>query len=331
MKQTYRREAVETTKAGDEWRSFKPGAITRLDTEPAVPNCAAQHFGPWLCHLPWLSDAVAAYRAGDLKPRAAVSVVEASEDGPRVLYVLDDSGIATISIVDQMQKHDSSFGGTSTVRTRRAIRLAVADDEVKGIMLRIDDAPGGTVSGTTQLADDIVDAAASKPLHAHGDDMVASAALWVASQASRFTVSRSTDVGSIGVVAVVYDTSGEAEAEGIKVHVVSTGDRKGDFAWGVPVSEGAIEELQREVDSINELFMDAIAVGRRMTGDQVKAVATGQVWLAAEAKGLGLIDEVETFDQAFANLAMVVEATRDEQAVAADRSRRAAAALALGR
>ena len=46
-----------------------------------------------------------------------------------------------------MTKGPSSFGGNSTIRTRQAIRSAVADSDVHGIMIPVD-SPGGTVAGT---------------------------------------------------------------------------------------------------------------------------------------------------------------------------------------
>src|SRR5690606_31819803 len=125
-----------------------------------------------------------------------------------------------------MTKQGSSFGGASTVRTRRAIRSAAADKSVSAIMLLID-SPGGSVSGTSDLADDVANAKKKKPVYAYIEDTCCSAAYWVASQCSAIYANPTAIVGSIGTYMVVADYSRMAENAGVKVHCISTGKYKG--------------------------------------------------------------------------------------------------------
>jgi signal peptide peptidase SppA len=277
-----------TNNAQLEMRDVTPDAAL----SPAVQKCAAQHFGPWMIETAWFERAVAAVKAGIFvahRPKAAAG--EEEDDARSVAYRVTADGIAIVSIEGQMQKGDSSFGGTSTVRLRQAVRQAVRDPAVKGIMLLVD-SPGGTVAGTDELAADVAAAAKVKPLHAHIEDLGASAGYYVAAQAAHVTATASSLVGSIGTVAVVEDYSGQAAKEGVVVHVISTGAYKGAFTPGAPISEEHLKYLQGYVTAFGDQFIAAVAAGRGVAVDRVRAWADGRIHLAADAKAMGMIDAV---------------------------------------
>ena len=101
-------------------------------------------------------------------------------------------------------------------------------------MLHVD-SPGGHVAGVQALADTIFQARKLKPLHAHIEDLGASAAYWLASQANTVTANSTAEVGSIGTMAVVHDSSGAAAKAGIKVYVVSSAPAAGIGSWQVDI------------------------------------------------------------------------------------------------
>lgn len=291
--------------------------------------CAAQHFGLWMVQQRWMSAAVSAYRAGTL-PKVVNDGVDA-EGRPKPLYSVDGDGLAVIPVAGQIMKGESSFGGTSAIRTRKAVRAAHADPDAQGLMLSID-SPGGSIAGLKALADEVfaVRQAGDKPIHAHAEDLMASAALWVGVQAGRVTASAMTEVGSIGVVAVVEDTAEMAEKMGVKVHVLSTGPHKGAFAPGTEVTDEHLAALQKRVDEMNEFFLQGIKRGRGLGIDAVRALATGEDWLAAEAQQKGLIDAVATFEDAMRALRREAKekAAERERAGASRRRRQRIAELA---
>lgn len=254
-------------------------------------DCYAQHFGLWMVQSRWLLAASSAYNAGTL------SKVDMQAGDP--LYTVDDTGIAYIAIQGHLTKGVSSYGGTSNVRTRRALRAAEQDRKVRGIFMDID-SPGGTVSGQQAFADEIraIARRGQKPIVAHAEDGMHSAALWAGVQAQRVTASPMTEIGSIGTVASVADTSGAAEQQGVKVHVVSTGPLKGAFTPGTEITDEQIDYLQKRVDEMNQFFLEAVKNGRGMPIAKVRELATGEDWMAAEAKEHGLIDAVMSRDDA---------------------------------
>lgn len=212
-------------------------------------------------------------------------------------FVLDESGIAIIEINGVMGKGDSKFIDQNTLDTRRAVRAAAEDSQVRGIFLVID-SPGGSVAGTEELARDVRQAGLKKELRVHGDDLIASAAFWVASSASKITAGRTTFVGSIGVLMAVQDLSERAANEGIAVHVISTGPMKGAGVPGSEITDEQLKMFQSDVDAIGREFFSAVREGRRMGAKRFEAVSDGRVFAAEEAHGLGLIDGVMSGDEA---------------------------------
>jgi protease-4 len=215
-------------------------------------------------------------------------------------------------------KARSKYGGYSTVDARRQLRAMAQDDRVGAILLHID-SPGGHVAGTKELADDVRAVDEAKPVHAYLEDTGASAAYWVASQARTVAANAMAMVGSLGTFTVLYDLSKAAEMEGVQVHVVSTGERKGAAAPGTPVTDEDLAEARRLVDGFDAFFRAAVREGRGMGSKEASAVWTGAAWLAVEAKGLGLVDRVEPLD------------TTVERLTAPLRARAAKARLGAGR
>ena len=60
--------------------------------------------------------------------------------------------------------------------------------------------------------------------------------------------------------------------------------------------------VKTRVDEINAFFLADVGAGRMMTPEAVEAVADGRIFIAEEARSLGLIDEVMTFEGAMEHL-----------------------------
>ncbi len=259
-------------------------------------TCAAQHFGAWAIEPKWFRDAVSAVKAGTWKPQAlADDSVLAHMDQDADAYSIVD-GVATIHLEGHLTKHRSSFGGTSTIDARRAIRRASEDSLVRSIVLVID-SPGGTVNGVSDLADDVKKYGASKPIYAFIDGQGCSAAYWVASQAKRIYANRTSAVGCIGVYTVLVDDTGAQDQAGVRYVLVSTGKFKGLGADGA-VTKDLKADVQREIDEINAEFKASVMAGRGFTAEKMEQLADGRVHIGDNALTLGLINEVATLDVA---------------------------------
>lgn len=206
-------------------------------------------------------------------------------------------GVAIIPFSGAVSKNPSLWaqffgisGGAITTSARASIKAALADPEVKSILMVID-SPGGTVSGVSDLAGDVAAANMMKPVCAYAEDMCASAAYWIGSQAGRFVGNATASVGSIGVFAAIPDISRLAKNLGVEVNVVKSVAGKGIGTAGAPVTDAQLAEVQRGVDAIHAQFLSAVSKGR---GRDMSAVANGRVYMGQEAVDLGLLDAVET-------------------------------------
>lgn len=275
-----------------------------------------QYLGVWAMHQPLMLEFADHVRTMDLAAHiAAYQAAHRNEEPvPAGRYELLEGGIAMVDLVGTMTKYGSSFSQlpNGTVGVRKAIRNAVNDQQVKAIVLRID-SPGGNFSGTSDLADDVHDATKKKPITAYIEDLGASAAYFVASQATTVVANPSAIVGSIGTYGVVADYSGMAARDGVKVHVVKAGKFKGIGVGGTEVTPEQLAELQRMVDQVNSVFTAAVARGRKMTAEQVDELADGRVHVAAEAQKMKLIDGVQTLDQAIESLRSTGAGRSDKQ------------------
>lgn len=207
-------------------------------------------------------------------------------------------GVAVLQIEGPLQKQDAwSMDGTSTVRTRRALRRALRDEAVDSILLLID-SPGGQVSGTHELAMDVRKAAGQMPVYAYCEDCCCSAAYYIASQANLVYASPSAIMGSIGVYATLYDLSKAAEAQGVIVHVVRDGEEKGDFTPGLPITAEQLSRMQQIVDFYGAQFRKAVSETRFPDKPLTKGTspARGDVFLGADARRVGLVDGITSLD-----------------------------------
>jgi signal peptide peptidase SppA len=211
--------------------------------------------------------------------------------------------IAAVLLTGVLTKAVGSMdAGTSTVEARRAIRRAANDNDVSAILLMID-SPGGSVSGTADLGAEVKAAAAKKPVFAFIDDLGASAAYWVASQADKVYANAATAmVGSIGTLAVVHDLSAAAAEQGVKVLVFGTGPLKGAGTPGTVVNEEQQDYYRGLVNDAQLSFDAAVKKGRGMTEAKLAEAKTGGVFSAGDALTLGLIDGIKSFDAVVAEL-----------------------------
>ena len=204
------------------------------------------------------------------------------------------AGVALLEIVGPVLKYADIwtvlFGGVSTIDATAGLAAAETDPAVQSILLYID-SPGGTVAGTADFANAIANC--SKPVTAYVSDMACSAAYWLASQADEIVANSTASIGSIGVYTVVTDSSRLYEDAGVKVNLVKAGEFKGTGVDGVPITADQLDDVQREINGIYEIFVASVAAGRGMPVTRAKTLATGQTWIASEAKELGLVDRIE--------------------------------------
>lgn len=275
--------------------------FTKLATSQANIPYYQNWLGPWAMYEPSFKALEHSFKQLDLgKHLTEVSpnIQQELDDAPNYNSTLID-GILIVTISGPIMKQAPSFGGgCSSVLVRRILSTAMHDPSIFGAILLIN-SPGGTVSGTRELANTVKRFGEVKPITAYCEDLAASAAYWVASQADSIAANPTALIGSIGTYCMAVDTSGAAEKAGVKVHIVKAGEFKGAGTPGTEITDDHLDEMQRQVSGLNRFFVDAVSEGRNIEGEELDRVCDGRAHLAADAIQLKLIDEIADFEEYF--------------------------------
>ena len=224
-------------------------------------------------------------------------------------FALQD-GIAVIEISGVLVHRGAwigrSSGQTSYEGIAAQLAAATSDPAVRGIALEIDSF-GGEVAGVFDLADAIRAARTIKPVWALVAEHSFSAGYALASQADRIILPRTGAVGSIGVVVMHADLSGQLSDAGVTVTLIHSGAHKVDGNPYAPLPDTVRDRIQAEIDSIRTLFAQTVAAGRGRRLTTEAALATeAECYRGAEAVVAGLADEVSDPASAFAAFAAAV-------------------------
>jgi signal peptide peptidase SppA len=213
-------------------------------------------------------------------------------------------GIAVIEISGVLIHRGSwigqSSGQTSYEGIAAQIEAAAKDPSVRGLALEIDSF-GGEVAGVFDLADQIRAVRATKPVWAFVAEHAFSAGYALASQADRILLPRTGTVGSIGVVVMHADLSGQLDQDGVRVTLIHSGQHKVDGNPYEPLPEAVRDDIQREIDVLRFLFAETVAAGRAGRLSQEAALATeAATFRGTDAVAAGLVDEVTDLARGFA-------------------------------
>ena len=229
-------------------------------------------------------------------------------DGQTPFAMVDGVAVIEVSgvLVHRGAWIGQSSGQTSYEGIAAQLAAAVSDPAVRGIALEIDSF-GGEVAGVFDLADAIRAARAIKPVWAFVAEHAFSAGYALASQADRIILPRTGAVGSIGVVVMHADLSGQLSDAGVTVTLIHSGAHKVDGNPYAPLPDPVRARIQAEIDSIRTLFAQTVAAGRgrRLTAEAALATEA-ECYRGADAVAAGLADEISDPSSAFAAFAAAV-------------------------
>jgi capsid assembly protease len=204
-------------------------------------------------------------------------------------------------------------GGTSLDVFLASVRQAVDDPGVSAIVID-GDSPGGVVEGCPETFAAISQMRGIKPIVAVANPSLASAAYWIACAADEIVCTPSGAVGSIGVFAIHEDLSQQNEMVGYRPTYISAGTYKTELSPDGPLSADARAYLQGQIDQVYGRFTRAVAQGRGVSVDTVRAdFGQGRMLLASDALAVKMIDRIDTLDATIARLARGAKATAGRQ------------------
>ena len=228
--------------------------------------------------------------------------------GPRRPYALEQ-GVAIIDIAGVLANEPSLFealffGATAYGQILDEVAQAVADPEVRGILLRVN-SPGGDSDNAFETAAALAELARQKPLWAVADTSMFSAAYLLATAAERIYVPEFTGgAGSIGVYVEHLDWSEFNRKLGVKVTYIAEGEGKTDGNPNEPLSDTARATLEAEVARLYGLFVAAVATRRGMREEAIRELGAALKY-CPDAVAADLADRTWTFRDALSDLVAI--------------------------
>jgi protease-4 len=173
-----------------------------------------------------------------------------------------------------------------------AFEKASEDPDVRAIVFRVD-SPGGSALASDLIWRAIGKARAKgKPVIASLSDVAASGGYYVVSGADRIVAEPATLTGSIGVFVIRPMIAGALEKLDIGFASLTRG-RNADLLLSTkPLSDAARVRMAAEVKGIYDQFVSRVAEGRHLEPGRVDEIGRGRVWTGAQAREIGLVDEL---------------------------------------
>lgn len=205
------------------------------------------------------------------------------------------------------------------------------DSSIKAIILHVN-SPGGGVAASEEIYREVkrIRQDKKKQVVVSIETVGASGAYYIASASNKIYADNGSIVGSIGVIAEWVNYGDLLKWAKLKNVVFKTGEFKdtGNPARDLTPAEQAY--MQSLIDNMFGQFVQAVADGRGMKFDDVKAIANGKVWTGEQALSLKLIDNLGDFQAAVKDTAKSVGISGEPTLVHPEKDRKTLLDLMLG-
>lgn len=220
---------------------------------------------------------------------------------------------AVINIIGTIQTGNEGTAriGYDHNATLKYIDRLIEDETNKGIFLDVDSG-GGTVYESDEMYLKLMEykEKTGRPIHAYFNSTACSGAYYISCAADYISQNRNGWTGSIGVIISTTNLSGLYEKLGIEEVLITSGGNKGMGSAGSEMTEEHIAIYQALVDESYDQFVGIVAGGRNMDEAKVREIADGRIYSALQAEEIGLIDKVESYEEAVAYMEEVTEAEK---------------------
>lgn len=204
------------------------------------------------------------------------------------------SKIAVIPLSGTITIEDSSLFPGSAITpelVRDYLTKAEEDKAVKAIIFRIE-SPGGEIAPCQEILWEIERVKETKIIVVSMGGTAASGGYYISTKADKIVALPTTMTGSIGVISQIMNIEGLLEKLGIQIETFKGGKYKDMYRGFREMTQEEEEIMQELVDEYYEQFIEVVAEGRGLSEEEVRNLATGQIYTGTEAKELGLVDEL---------------------------------------
>lgn len=178
------------------------------------------------------------------------------------------------------------------------LKQAREDNTVAAIVLRID-SPGGEVTASDMLYEEVVKTRKVKPVVVSMDAVAASGGYYVACAGSYLFAHETSITGSIGVIMQSVNYQKVLDKVGLEVLTFKSGAFKDLLNGARELTEAERQYVQGLIDQSYSRFVGIVARERHLEESALRSgVADGRILSGMDAVKEHLIDEVGGFDQA---------------------------------
>ena len=190
-------------------------------------------------------------------------------------------------------------------RFAKIIQKVRKDEDVKAVVLRVN-SPGGSVLASEKIKAQID--SIKVPVIASYGDYAASGGYWISANCDYIFANATTLTGSIGVFSMIPDFQ-KTVNDKLHVNITAVNSNKHADMYSMmrPLDKQERELMQASVEHIYDRFLNIVAEGRKMSTEDVDAIAQGRVWTGAQALEIGLVDAIGTLDEAIMYTAMMID------------------------
>ena len=233
--------------------------------------------------------------------KSAKTIFEENPTGNPSGYSIDDTGnlkgskyIAALYVEGTIENANTSYNQQWLLSTISKLKK---DTNNVAIAMYVN-SPGGGV----YQADEVYFALKSykgtgKKIYVYMGPLAASGGYYISCPADKIYANRNTLTGSIGVIAgQLIDATELLDEVGVKIEAIHSGRNKLMGNFYEEITEEQEEIMQSISDECYEQFVGIVAQSRNLSMNQVKELADGRVYTAAQAVKNGLIDKIDSWD-----------------------------------
>jgi protease-4 len=190
--------------------------------------------------------------------------------------------------------------GMNVESVKRALEQAVADKNVKALVLMVN-SPGGEVTASDSLYHAIKQAAAKKPVVVYMDSMAASGGYYLSCGATKIVANETTLTGSIGVIIQTLNYSQTFGKVGLETVTFASGKFKDTLSGSRPMRDDEKAYIQALVMQMYDKFVGIVASSRKLDKETLKStIADGRVLTGNDALASKLVDQLGYIEDAYA-------------------------------
>lgn len=171
------------------------------------------------------------------------------------------------------------------------IKNAEENSALKAVVIRID-SPGGAVAASQEIFEEVKKLNAKKPVVVSMGDVAASGGYYIACGASKILANKGTVTGSIGVRMTHVNLGELLSWAKIDHTILKSGKYKDIGAFDRPMRDDERALLESVLADMHKQFKETVSSARGILAEKVEEIADGRVYTGAQAKELGLIDDI---------------------------------------